>query len=98
MFNFFSVLARNMTRTDALFHAGIAALLVMGVTVGSNSGEWLWSSWNRGVGHLCCSVTPHSCSTCLRIGAWMCRPRICRWSKWWWGPKLRVKTALEWRY
>ena len=50
MFNFFSVLARNMTRTDALFHAGIAALLILGVTSGTSYSDMLWSSWNRGVG------------------------------------------------
>jgi len=79
MFNLFSVLARNMTRTDALFHAGIAALLILGVTVGSSSGEMMWSSWNKGVGFFWLPsqfeaevlIPPHSIESCPWLVSYM---------------------------
>ena len=42
-------LSRNMSRTDAMFHVGLASLMTFGIILAGPSGEYLWSKWNRGV-------------------------------------------------
>lgn len=49
MFNFFSIFVRGMTRTDGLFHLGLASILIIGTICAGSVGDFIWGHWNRGV-------------------------------------------------
>ena len=38
-----------MTRTDAMFHAALASMLIVGALCVGSISENLWGTWNKGV-------------------------------------------------